>query len=265
MKKRIDQLITDKGLAQSREKAKALIMSGVVYVNEQKVLKPGEEYDEDTADIRITESLRYVSRGGLKLEKAINEYGVDLNGKICADIGASTGGFTDCMLQNGASKVYAIDVGYGQLAWKLRQDERVVCLERTNARYLNNEIIKEPLSFYSMDVSFISVKLIIPVLSCLLDKDAEAVILIKPQFEAGREKVGKNGVVRDINTHISVVEDIISFLISCGYCIKGLTYSPVKGPKGNIEFLVYAGLGDTSYSYDIDSIVKSAHTSLTEV
>ena len=264
MKKRIDQLIVEKGLAQSREKAKALIMSGVVYVNEQKVLKPGEEYEENT-EIRVTEGLRYVSRGGLKLEKAIDDYQISLNGKVCADIGASTGGFTDCMLQNGASKVYAVDVGYGQLAWTLRNDDRVVCLERTNARYLNSEIIKDRLSFFSMDVSFISVKLIIPAVTELLADDAEAVILIKPQFEAGKDKVGKNGVVRDMVTHINVVEDIINFLTSNGYCIKGLTYSPVKGPKGNIEFLVYVGLGDESVLFDIESVVRSAHTSLSEV
>lgn len=264
MKKRIDQLIVEKGLAPSREKAKALIMSGVVYINEQKVLKAGEEFEE-TSEIKITESLRYVSRGGLKLEKAINLFAVDLKGKVCADIGASTGGFTDCMLQNGAKKVYSVDVGYGQLAWTLRQDNRVVCLERTNARYLNNEIIKDKLSFYSMDVSFISVKLIIPVLAELVEPDAEAVILIKPQFEAGRNKVGKNGVVRDKDTHIAVINDILSFLIKNNYGIKGLTYSPVKGPKGNIEFLVYAKLNAESNPFDIDSVVESAHSSLTEV
>ena len=264
MKKRIDQLLAERQLAPSREKAKALIMSGNVYVGEQKVLKAGEEYDE-SVEIRVTGEMRYVSRGGLKLEKAMEEYGLSLEGKICADIGASTGGFTDCMLQCGASRVYAVDVGYGQLAWKLRQDPRVVVLERTNARYLSREQIPDKLDFFSMDVSFISVKLIIPALIPLLNSGAEAVILIKPQFEAGRGKVGKNGVVRDRSVHLEVLQDVVSFLEDSGLGIAGLTYSPIKGPKGNIEFLAYVRLGDISAEHDLGTIVEQAHTSLSEV
>lgn len=256
--------MAEKQLAPSREKAKALIMSGSVYVGEQKVLKAGEEYDED-ADIRVTEDAKYVSRGGLKLEKAMESYGLSLEGRVCADIGASTGGFTDCMLQCGAAKVYAVDVGYGQLAWKLRQDPRVVVLERTNARYLSKEQIPDCLGFFSMDVSFISVKLIIPAMIPLLDGSAEAVILIKPQFEAGRGKVGKNGVVRDRNVHKEVLRNVTDFLTESGFGIIGLTFSPIKGPKGNIEFLAYVRLGCKSAEFDINEIVDQAHESLSEV
>ena len=256
--------MAERGLAPSREKAKAMIMSGTVYVGEQKVLKAGEEYEE-TADIKVTEEMRYVSRGGLKLEKAMNDYGLRLDGRICADIGASTGGFTDCMLQCGASRVYAVDVGYGQLAWKLRQDPRVVVLERTNARYLTKEQIPEPLDFFSMDVSFISVKLILPALIPLLSDSAEAVILIKPQFEAGKGKVGKNGVVRDPAVHRAVLEDITAALEGSGFGITALTFSPVKGPKGNIEFLAYAEYGRESNEYDTNAVVDQAHTALSEV
>lgn len=263
MKKRIDQLLAERQLAPSREKAKALIMSGNVYVGEQKVLKAGEEYEE-TADIRVTGEMKYVSRGGLKLEKAMEEYGLSLTDRICADIGASTGGFTDCMLQCGASRVYAVDVGYGQLAWKLRQDPRVTVLERTNARYLTAEQIPDRLDFFSMDVSFISVKLIIPALIPLLSGSAEAVILIKPQFEAGRGKVGKNGVVRDIGVHTEVLENITGFLEENGFGIIGLTYSPIKGPKGNIEFLAYVRAGAESEEYDIEELAKEAHQKLAE-
>ena len=263
MKKRIDQLLAERQLAPSREKAKALIMSGNVYVGEQKVLKAGEEYDEN-ADIRVTGVMKYVSRGGLKLEKAMEDYGLSLAGRICADIGSSTGGFTDCMLQCGASMVYSVDVGYGQLAWKLRQDPRVVVLERTNARYLTEKQIPDRLDFFSMDVSFISVKLIIPALIPLLSDSAEAVILIKPQFEAGRGKVGKNGVVRDAGVHKEVLENVTGFLEENGFGIIGLTYSPIKGPKGNIEFLAYVRAGTKSGEYDIEELVKEAHQKLSE-
>ncbi|MBP1554464.1 MAG: TlyA family RNA methyltransferase [Oscillospiraceae bacterium] len=263
MKKRIDQLLAERQLAPSREKAKALIMSGNVYVGEQKVLKAGEEYDEN-ADIRVTGVMKYVSRGGLKLEKAMEDYGLSLAGRICADIGSSTGGFTDCMLQCGASRVYSVDVGYGQLAWKLRQDPRVVVLERTNARYLTEKQIPDRLDFFSMDVSFISVKLIIPALIPLLSDSAEAVILIKPQFEAGRGKVGKNGVVRDAGVHQEVLENVAGFLEENGFGITGLTYSPIKGPKGNIEFLAYVRAGTESREYDIEELVKEAHQKLSE-
>lgn len=258
MKKRLDIIITERGLAESREKAKALIMSGVVYVNNIKQDKAGAEFEE-TADIIISESLRYVSRGGYKLEKAINKYGLDLNGCICADIGASTGGFTDCMLQNNASKVYAVDVGYGQLAWSLRNDDRVVCLERTNARYLNDTVITDKLDFFSMDVSFISVKLILPCLFGLLNENAKGVILIKPQFEAGRDKIGKNGVVRDPAVHREVLKQITDYLADNKYAVLALDYSPIKGPKGNIEYLAFVEKNGQSNAFDIDALVDESH------
>ncbi|MBR3355192.1 MAG: TlyA family RNA methyltransferase [Oscillospiraceae bacterium] len=261
MKKRLDILITERGLSESREKAKALIMSGVVYVNNEKQDKAGAEFDE-TVEIQISDSLKYVSRGGYKLEKTIEKYGLDLSGCICADIGASTGGFTDCMLKNNASKVYAVDVGYGQLAWSLRNDPRVVCLERTNARYLNNTIIPDKLDFFSMDVSFISVKLILPALFELLDNNGKGVILIKPQFEAGKGKVGKNGVVRDPSIHKEVLSDITDFLINNNYAILGLDYSPIKGPKGNIEYLAFVEKDGESKPFDIESLVSASHVDL---
>jgi 23S rRNA (cytidine1920-2'-O)/16S rRNA (cytidine1409-2'-O)-methyltransferase len=264
MKKRLDVLLVEKGLSESREKAKALIMAGSVYVNGQKCEKAGTSIDE-TAEIRIAEELRYVSRGGLKLEKTIKKYGLSLNGCICADIGASTGGFTDCMLQHGSSKVYAVDVGYGQLAWSLRNDPRVVCLERTNARYLSEETIPDALDFFSMDVSFISVKLILPAVFALLHDGGEGVILIKPQFEAGKSKVGKNGVIRDKTVHLEVVSDIIHSLIDMGFGILALDFSPIKGPKGNIEFLAYVKKGSESNYFDIQTVVESAHSSLDQI
>ena len=263
MKKRLDVLLTELGLAPSREKAKALIMSGEVYVNGQKAEKAGEEFEE-TASVEVAASLRYVSRGGLKLEKTMQKYGISLENKVCADIGASTGGFTDCMLQSGASRVYAVDVGYGQLAWKLRQDERVVCLERTNARYLTEEQIPDKLNFFSMDVSFISVRLILPAVTALLAEGGEGAILIKPQFEAGKGKVGKNGVVREKETHIEVVARITDFLTELGYGIRGLDYSPIKGPKGNIEFLAYVKFNADSVDYDVAAVVDAAHRELKE-
>ena len=261
MKKRLDILITERGLSESREKAKALIMSGVVYVNNEKQDKAGAEF-EDTVDIQISDSLKYVSRGGYKLEKAIDKYNLDLSGCICADIGASTGGFSDCMLQNNATKVYAVDVGYGQLAWSLRNDERVVCLERTNARYLNEMIIPEKLDFFSMDVSFISVRLILPSIYPLLNEHAKGVILIKPQFEAGKGKVGKNGVVRDPATHKEVLEEITDYLINNNYAVLGLDYSPIKGPKGNIEYLAFVEKSGNSNPFDIDKLVSDSHVEL---
>lgn len=238
-KKRLDVVLVEKGLAPSREKAKAIIMSGIVYVNNQKSDKAGKEIlPDDTVEVRGS-TLKYVSRGGLKLEKAMECFPISLENCICMDVGASTGGFTDCMLMNGAKKVYSIDVGYGQLAWKLRTDERVVNLERTNFRYVSDEQVNELIDFASVDVSFISLKHILPNLNKLLKADGQAVCLIKPQFEAGREKVGKKGVVSDINTHIEVCNNVINMTVENGFSVCGLEFSPVKGPEGNIEYLIY--------------------------
>ncbi len=238
-KLRLDTAVFERGFCESREKAKALIMSGVVFVNNQKCDKAGQTVkSEDVIEVRGN-TLKYVSRGGLKLEKAIEVFSPDLSGKICADIGASTGGFTDCMLQNGAKKVYAIDVGYGQLAWKLRTDSRVVNLERTNFRYVTSEQIPEQLDFASVDVSFISLSHIFPVLKTLLKSNAKAVALIKPQFEAGKENVGKKGVVRDKSVHIAVIEKVLSYAEENGFNVLGIDFSPVKGPEGNIEYLCF--------------------------
>ncbi len=238
-KQRLDAALVSLGFVESREKAKALIMSGIVYVNNQKSDKAGANVRaEDKIEVR-GETLRYVSRGGLKLEKAVSSFGLDLTDCICADIGASTGGFTDCMLQNGAKKVYAIDVGYGQLAWKLRTDERVINLERTNFRYVTTEQVPDPLDFASVDVSFISLSHILPVMYTLLREGGRAVCLIKPQFEAGRENVGKKGVVRDRAVHVAVVEKICNLVIENNFSLLGLDFSPVKGPEGNIEYLCY--------------------------
>ena len=239
MKKRLDILVTERGLAESREKAKTLIMAGQVYVDGQKADKPGDTFSEDAAVEVRGKGLPYVSRGGLKLEKAMREFGLQLQGRTCMDIGASTGGFTDCMLQNGAQRVYSVDVGYGQLAWSLRTDPRVVNLERTNARYLTREQVPEEIDFFSVDVSFISLTLILPAVRPLLAEHGQAVCLIKPQFEAGREKVGKKGVVRDKAVHEEVIEKICSFALENGFSVLGLTFSPVKGPEGNIEYLIY--------------------------
>ncbi|MCC8074121.1 MAG: TlyA family RNA methyltransferase [Clostridiales bacterium] len=236
---RLDVAVFERGFAPSREKAKAIIMAGQVYVNNQKVDKAGTEIKiDDTLEVR-GKTLKYVSRGGLKLEKAMACFPIKLDKKICMDVGASTGGFTDCMLMNGAVKVYCIDVGYGQLAWKLRTDERVVNLERTNFRYVTRDKIPDEIDFASVDVSFISLKHILPNLNFLLSADGQAVCLIKPQFEAGREKVGKKGVVSDVNTHLEVVENVISMAVDNGFSVKGLEFSPVKGPEGNIEYLIY--------------------------
>lgn len=239
LKKRLDVLVFEKGLSDSREKAKTLIMSGNIYVNNQKYDKPGESIDVDCKIELRGKTLKYVSRGGLKLEKAMETFNLNLNRKICMDVGASTGGFTDCMLLNGASKVYSVDVGYGQLAWKLRNDNRVINLERKNARYLTNEEIKEEIEFVSVDVSFISLTLILKSIYPFIKENGELVCLIKPQFEAGKDKVGKKGVVKDIKTHSQVIEKIIDFSLSNGYSVLGLTYSPVKGPEGNIEYLIH--------------------------
>lgn len=239
MKKRLDLLLCDLGLVESREKAKAVIMAGTVYVNNQKADKAGETVDE-RAKIEVRGNpLPYVSRGGLKLEKALQCFPVQLEGALCMDVGASTGGFTDCMLQNGARKVYSVDVGYGQLAWKLRSDERVISLERTNARYLTEEQIPEKIDFTSIDVSFISLKIILPAIRPLLSDGGFLICLIKPQFEAGRDQVGKKGVVRDRRVHMAVIRDILQFAVQNGYSVLGLTFSPVKGPEGNIEYLAY--------------------------
>ena len=229
----------EKGLAPSREKAKIMIMEGNVFVKNQREDKPGTMFPEDAAVEVRGETLKYVSRGGLKLEKAMEVFPVTVEGKVCMDIGASTGGFTDCMLQNGAAKVYSIDVGYGQFAWKLRQDPRVVCMEKTNIRYVTPEDIGEAVDFFSVDVSFISLGKVLPAVRELLSDGAEGVCLIKPQFEAGREKVGKKGVVRDPAVHREVIENVISFSRDTGFSPMGLSFSPVRGPEGNIEYLLY--------------------------
>ena len=243
MKNRLDVLLVEKGFFPSREKAKAVIMAGQVYVDNQKADKPGMAVDSN-ADIQVRgDTLKYVSRGGLKLEKAMQVFPISLQDKICVDIGASTGGFTDCMLQNGAVKVYAVDVGYGQLAWNLRNDARVVNLERTNIRYVTKEQVPLPIDFISVDVSFISLKLVLPVAALLLKEEGEAVCLVKPQFEAGREKVGKKGVVRDKNTHIEVLKNAMGYARDNGFSVQGLTFSPVKGPEGNIEYLMFLKKG----------------------
>ncbi len=264
-KTRLDVAVFEKGLAPSREKAKAIIMAGQVYVNNQKADKAGFEVKEgDIIEVRGN-TLKYVSRGGLKLEKSMKVFPIDLNGKICMDVGASTGGFTDCMLQNGASKVYSVDVGYGQLAWKLRCDERVINLERTNFRYCTREQIPDEIDFASVDVSFISLKIILPVLNSLLKSDGEAVCLIKPQFEAGKENVGKKGVVRDVNVHIEVVERIVSLSLENGFDVLGLDFSPVKGPEGNIEYLIYLKKSEKpeiKEEKDVKTLVNNSHTEL---
>ncbi len=265
MKKRLDVLVYEKGLSESREKAKAIIMAGQVYVDNQKADKCGTSYDENVKIEVRGSGQKYVSRGGLKLEKAINSFNIVLKDKITMDIGASTGGFTDCMLQNGAKKVYSIDVGYGQLAWKLRNDERVVNLERTNMRKVTTEQVPDKIDFFSVDVSFISLRLILPVAVKLLADNGEAVCLIKPQFEAGREKVGKKGVVRDPKVHAEVVESIYRFCLENGFDVLGLDYSPIKGPEGNIEYLIYLRKSDDPKSYtDISAqeLVEKSHSEL---
>ena len=238
-KERLDVLMVQRNLAESREKAKALIMSGIVYVNGQKEDKAGTSFEE-TVQIEVRgNTLKYVSRGGLKLEKAMSRFGVQLAGKVCMDVGASTGGFTDCMLQNGAVKVYAVDVGHGQLAWKLRNDDRVICMEKTNIRYVTPEDIGDRIEFASIDVSFISLTKVLGPVKQLLTDEGQVVCLIKPQFEAGREKVGKKGVVREKSVHLEVIEMVMDYARSIGFGILGLEFSPIKGPEGNIEYLLY--------------------------
>jgi len=258
-KQRLDNFLTEQGLVTSRSMAQSMIMAGEVYVNGQKASKAGEMVTGgETIEIR-GKGQKYVSRGGLKLDKAMHVFSLDLSQKICMDIGASTGGFTDCMLQNGASRVYAIDVGYGQLAWKLRQDERVVNLERTNIRYVTEEQIPEAIDFFSVDVSFISLKLVLPVAYQLLKNDGYGVCLIKPQFEAGKDKVGKKGVVRDKSVHLEVIEQVLDFTREIGFSVLGLDYSPVKGPEGNIEYLMYIGKQGEDVFPDALDIVEASH------
>ena len=265
MKERLDVLLVQKGLAPSREKAKTMIMEGNVFVDHQREDKAGTFFDP-SVNIEIHgNTLRYVSRGGLKLEKAMAQFGIVLDDKVCMDIGASTGGFTDCMLQNGASKVYAVDVGYGQFAWKLRQDPRVVCMEKTNIRYVTPEDIADALDFASVDVSFISLTKLLEPAKELLKDGAEMVCLIKPQFEAGKEKVGKKGVVRDPAVHIEVIERVILFAQSIGFGVLHLDYSPIKGPEGNIEYLVHIKKNaqtENEESIDVHAVVAAAHGEL---
>lgn len=267
MKERLDILLVNRNLAASREKAKAIIMSGIVYVDGQKEDKAGSVF-EDTVSIEVRgNTLKYVSRGGLKLEKAMTHFGVRLTGKICMDVGSSTGGFTDCMLQNGAVKVYAVDVGHGQLDWKLRNDPRVVCMEKTNIRYVTPEDIADCIEFSSIDVSFISLTKVLGPVKQLLTDDGQIVALIKPQFEAGREKVGKKGVVREKSTHLEVIEKVIAFAIELGFEVLNLEYSPIKGPEGNIEYLVYLQNHTDGSSYpeplvNPKAVVEDAHRSL---
>ena len=290
MKKRLDVLITERGLRESRQQAQAAIMRGLVTVNGRRVDKSGTQISED-AEIAIREEgPSYVSRGGLKLRKALDVFPISLRNAVCADIGASTGGFTDCCLQNGAAKVYAVDVGYGQLAWKLRTDPRVICLERTNARYLSAEQIPEPLDFFSVDVSFISLKWILPPMRTLIRDDGQAVCLIKPQFEAGREQVGKRGVVRDKAVHREVLERFLEHAARSGFAVRGLSWSPVRGPEGNIEYLgflipdrkmetgdifpketpdtkaadVSSDIKTSDLSFDLRALVEESHQALSE-
>lgn len=259
-KKRLDQLVFERGLTESRERAKTTIMAGQVFVNGQRSDKPGTPVPED-AKIEIHgETMPFVSRGGYKLDKALKVFPVDPAGSHCIDCGASTGGFTDVLLQHGASLVYAVDVGYGQLAWKLREDNRVVCMERTNVRYISGEQIPELLDIAVMDVSFISIKLILPALKGILKPDADIICLIKPQFEAGKDKVGKKGVVRDIGVHREVVHDILDFCRENQLSCQGLDYSPIRGPEGNIEFLLWLKNSDhNALEPDVDAVVDAAH------
>lgn len=261
MKKiRLDQLVFDLGFTESRERAKTTIMSGLVFVNGQRADKPGMPVSAE-AKIEVRgDALPFVSRGGFKLDKALRVFPVDPSGKVCIDCGASTGGFTDVLLQHGAARVYAVDVGYGQLAWKLRNDERVINLERTNLRYITDEQIPEMLDLAVMDVSFISIRLVLPAVRQLLKPGADIICLIKPQFEAGREEVGKKGVVRDENVHKDVVNGILLFAPTIGLSVMGLDFSPIKGPEGNIEYICHMKNGDYDAPYpDVDAIVSASH------
>lgn len=263
IKKRLDVLLTERGHADTRSKAQAIIMSGLVYVDGQKADKPGVSYEEHV-DIEVrTGGCPYVSRGGLKLEKALRDFGVKPEGYVCSDSGASTGGFTDCLLQQGASKVFAIDVGYGQLDWKIRSDPKVVVMERTNVRYVTQEQLGEPLDLSVVDVSFISLKIVLPVIKSLLKPDGQVVCLIKPQFEAGKEKVGKKGVVREPETHKEVLDNFVALANELAFNILGLTFSPVKGPEGNIEFLGHLTLAEQpGIQPDTAKVVSDAHDAL---
>lgn len=267
MKERLDMILVNRGLAQSREKAKALIMAGIVYVDGQKEDKAGTAF-EDKVQVEVRgNTLRYVSRGGLKLEKAMTHFGVTLEGKVCMDVGASTGGFTDCMLQNGAAKVYAVDVGTGQLAWKLRQDERVVVMEKTNIRYVTREQIPEPVEFASIDVAFISLTKVLKPVKELLTPAGQVVALIKPQFEAGREQVGKKGVVRDKKVHLEVIERVLGHACGLGFEVLDLDFSPIRGPEGNIEYLAHLKKHEEEAAWeqkamDPASVVERAHEAL---
>lgn len=267
MKERLDVLLVKQGLAESREKAKAVIMAGLVYVDGQKEDKAGTTF-ADTAKLEVRgNTLRYVSRGGLKLEKAMTHFGISLEGKLCMDVGASTGGFTDCMLQNGAVRVFAVDVGHGQLAWKLRQDDRVICMEKTNIRYLLPEMVPEKIDFASIDVSFISLTKVLFPVKALLSEEGQIVCLIKPQFEAGREKVGKKGVVREKSVHLEVIQMVIEYAISTGFEVLNLEFSPIRGPEGNIEYLLHLqnlpqGKPHSQPPIDAKAIVEKSHQML---
>ena len=267
MKERLDVLLVQRGMAASREKAKAMIMAGEILVDGEREDKAGSMFPDTVTITQKGRPLPYVSRGGLKLEKAMTHFGLDLTGKICMDVGASTGGFTDCMLQNGAVKVYAVDVGHGQLDWKLRNDERVVCMERTNIRYVTPEDIQEPVQFVSIDVSFISLtKVLLPVRN-LMEEGAEMTALIKPQFEAGREKVGKKGVVRDPAVHLEVIQTVISYAKSISFGVRHLEFSPIKGPEGNIEYLMHLvklpeGTVEEKMLVSPEEVVRQAHETL---
>ena len=261
--KRLDQRLFELGLAESREKAKATIMSGIVYVNGQKSDKPGTQVSDDAEIVVRGNACPYVSRGGFKLAKALEVFPVEPAGKVCIDCGASTGGFTDVLLKNGAAKVYAVDVGYGQLAWQLRQDSRVVVMERTNARALTPDMFPESMDLGVMDVSFISIRLILPALNGLLKPGGEVVCLIKPQFEAGKADVGKKGVVRDKAVHERVLREMCEFFPTAGYTLMGLDYSPIRGPEGNIEYLAYLKAdGGDSIAPDITALVAASHGEL---
>lgn len=271
MAERADNKLVELGLAKSRERAKALIMEGVVFLDGVRVMKPSDTVKNGQTLSIKEDPIPFVSRGGLKLEKAVKNYNIDLSGKLCLDVGASTGGFTDCMLMHGARKVYAVDVGYGQLDWKLRSDERVVCMERHNARLMEPSWFDDLPTFASCDVSFISIKLILPRMLEVLEAGGEAVVLVKPQFEAGRSKIGKNGVVRERSTHIEVLDEAARFALATGFSIKALDYSPITGPKGNIEFLLYLKkpplgsvecIDEAQLSCIAESIVQAAHSEL---
>lgn len=264
MKLKIDEYLVNKGFYKSIDEAKRIIMSGVVFVNNIRVDKAGALISEkDTVEIHNT-SLKYVSRGGLKLEKAVNDFHIDLNNVNALDIGCSTGGFTDCLIKNGAAKVYAVDVGYGQLDWKIRNDKRVIVLERTNARYLTKDIIKDEIDFTTIDTSFISLKIIVPAIVKLMKNTGKIVALIKPQFEAKREDVGKKGVVRDPEVHKNVLYDIVRFMESINLSILDLSYSPITGPEGNIEFLIYLSIENNGITFDYDKIEKAINGSHAE-